>query len=123
MAPKVRPACIAAAVAALAPVMGGCGEEEDGSGGGPKASGSERQRAIGAAHGAYRAAVASFLEVDRGPCIAERLTGLPDWVVDIAHDPRRPVDDRPANQCRRYREGEASHFVELDPAGNLIRAR
>jgi hypothetical protein len=41
--------------------------------------------------------------------------------VDIAHDPRQDVDDDPANQCQRYREGEASHFVELDPSGELIR--
>ena len=47
---------------------------------------------------------------------------MPDWVADIAHDPRGDVDDEPENQCRRYRDGEASHFVELTPEGELIRA-
>jgi hypothetical protein len=60
---------------------------------------------------------------DEGPCIAESLPGLPDWVADIAHDPRQAVDDEATNQCQRYREGEAHHFVELDPDGNLIRAQ
>jgi hypothetical protein len=43
-------------------------------------------------------------------------------VADIAHEPRQPVDDEPANQCARFRNGEAHHFVELDPDGALIRA-
>jgi hypothetical protein len=46
---------------------------------------------------------------------------MPKWVVDVAHDPRQAVDDDPANQCEAYREGEADHFVELDPQGRLIR--
>jgi hypothetical protein len=29
----------------------------------------------------------------------------------------------PANQCRRFRTGQAHHFVELDPRGGLIRAQ
>lgn len=37
-------------------------------------------------------------------------------------DPREDVDDDPANQCQRYRSGEADHFVELTPDGELIRA-
>jgi len=36
---------------------------------------------------------------------------------------RQPVDDDLANQCSTYRSGEAKHFIELDPAGNLIRAQ
>jgi hypothetical protein len=60
--------------------------------------------------------------LDDGPCIAERLPGLPDWVADVAHDPRTDADDDPANQCSRYRDGDASHFVELSPDGAVIRA-
>jgi hypothetical protein len=44
-------------------------------------------------------------------------------VADIAHDPRLPLDDDPANQCQRYRNGEAHHFVELDENGQLIKAQ
>lgn len=83
----------------------------------------ERTQAIAAAGDAYDRARASGADLGRGPCIAEQLEGLDDWVVDIAHDPRRPVDDQPANQCSRFRSGEASHFVELDPSGELIRAQ
>ena len=55
-----------------------------------------------------------------GPCIAEEL--MPDWVADIAHNPREAVDNLPENQCQNYRNGTAHHFVELDPSGNVIRA-
>lgn len=56
-----------------------------------------------------------------GPCLTNALT--PDWVLDIVHNPRQPIDDLPENQCPAYLEGRARHFVELDPDGNLVRAR
>ena len=102
-----------ALVAAL--VVAGCG------GGSP--SQDARDRAVNAAMAAYRQAKADGTNLSRGPCIAEQLPEMPDWVADIAHDPRQPVDDDPANQCRRFREGEAHHFVELDTSGRLIRAQ
>ena len=71
---------------------------------------------------AYHEAKVSGVNLARGPCIAEQLPDMPDWVVDIAHDPRQPVDDDPANQCARFRAGEAHHFVELSPDGDLLRA-
>ena len=37
--------------------------------------------------------------------------------------PRLGIDDDPANQCRRFRDGEAHHFVELTPEGEVIRAQ
>jgi hypothetical protein len=40
----------------------------------------------------------------------------------VAHDPRQPIDDEAANQCQRFRSGEAHHFVELNIDGQLIRA-
>jgi hypothetical protein len=92
-----------------------------GCGGGP--SQSEKDKAAAAAKAAYAKADKAGTDFSRGPCIAERLPGLPDWVADVAHDPRQPVDDQAANQCARYRNGDASHFVELDPNGKLIRAQ
>ena len=71
---------------------------------------------------AFHQTKSAGVDLDRGPCIAQRLPGLSDWVVDIAHDPRQPIDDDPANQCARFRDGQAHHFVELDPDGDLIRA-
>jgi hypothetical protein len=58
------------------------------------------------------------VEMSRGPCLGVIAAG---WVADVAHDPRQSVDDLPQNQCDAYRTGQASHFVELDPQGRLIR--
>jgi hypothetical protein len=90
--------------------------------GGDGVSNDERDRAVAAAQSAYDRAVERGEDLDSGPCIAEALPELSDWVADVAHDPRADVDHDPDNQCRRYREGEASHFVELTPQGELIRA-
>ena len=98
----------------IAVLVAGCG-------GGPGTG--ERDRAVTEALGAYRDARAAGADLRRGPCIAERLPGLPGWVADVAHEPRRPVDDDPANQCSRFRSGEAEHFVELTPGGEVIRAQ
>ena len=60
-------------------------------------------------------------DFSNGPCLSDAL--LPNWVVDIAHNPRIPVDDLGENQCRSFKEGRVKHFVELDIIGNLIRAQ
>jgi hypothetical protein len=91
--------------------------------GGSDVSEREKARAIRAANQAYEKVVAKGEQLDVGPCIAEELPGMPNWVADIAHDPRTDIDDKPENQCRRYRDGEASHFVELTPRGEVIRAK
>ena len=84
---------------------------------------SDRDRAVDEAQVAYRQFVDTGQGLSLGPCVSESLPGLPDWVVDIAHDPRIAVDDAPENQCGRYRSGQAHHFVELRPDGQLIRAQ
>lgn len=68
----------------------------------------------------YQEARGEGRDLSNGPCLG--LIG-PDWVADITHDPRAPVDDDPANQCAEYRSGEAKHFVELTPEGKIIRVR
>jgi hypothetical protein len=89
---------------------------------GSQVSQSDRDRAVDQAQAAYRQFIATGAPLESGPCISESLPGLPDWVADIAHDPRQAVDDEPANQCQHYRDGEAHHFVELDQNGMLLRA-
>jgi hypothetical protein len=71
------------------------------------------------AKAAYERARAAGVDFSAGPCL-----GIiePGWVADVAHDPRQPVDDEAANQCDAYRSGEADHYVELDPEGELIRS-
>ncbi len=98
-------------------VIAGCGSS------GSQVNPSGAQRAVDEAQAAFRQAQASGEDLSAGPCISESLPSLPDWVADIAHDPRQPIDDLPANQCGRYRSGQAHHFVELRPDGTLIRAR
>jgi hypothetical protein len=94
-----------------------------GCGGASSPTNADRKAAINAARAVYADAKGSGTDLSKGPCLAEKLGGLPDWVVDVAHDPRRKVDDNPANQCARYVSGAAHHFVELDPNGKLIRAQ
>ncbi|MBI3290770.1 hypothetical protein HYZ76_00640 [Candidatus Falkowbacteria bacterium] len=57
-------------------------------------------------------------DFDIGPCLSDKI--IPDWVCDIAHEPRQEVDDDPANQCGAFRTGEAHHFVEVDGNCSLI---
>ena len=80
----------------------------------------DKDMAIAKAKEVWRAKVLMEEDLSVGPCLADSL--IPDWVADIAHNPRAAVDDDPANQCPAYRAGTAHHFVELDPEGNLIRA-
>jgi type II secretory pathway pseudopilin PulG len=83
----------------------------------------EKQAAIAAARVAYEQARAEGRDLSQRPCIADPLPApSDDWVADVAHDPRTDLDDDPANQCASYRDGEAKHFVELDPDGNPLRA-
>jgi hypothetical protein len=80
----------------------------------------EKNAAVAAARAAYEDAKAEGVDFTNGPCLG---VIMDNWVADVAHDPRQKVDDDPANQCEAYRSGEADHFVELDPDGNLIRAQ
>jgi hypothetical protein len=94
-----------------------------GCGGGSGSSQSETDEAMAAAQTAFQQAKSSGTDLDRGPCIAEQLPGLPDWAADVAHQPRQPVDNDPANQCTSYRSGQTHHFVELAPDGQIIKAQ
>lgn len=78
-------------------------------------------RAVNQAKAVYKQYKELGWDFSKGPCLSNAL--LPDWVLDIAHNPREPIDNLPENQCSAYREGSAHHFVELDPKGNLIRAK
>jgi hypothetical protein len=97
-------------------LIAGCGSASS-------SSQSDKDRAVAEAKAAFARAEARGQDLSRGPCIAETLPGLPDWAADIAHEPRQPVDDVPANQCSSYRAGQTHHFVELTPTGELIRAQ
>ena len=89
---------------------------------GQQVSQSDREKAVDEAQSAFAQVQAAGQDLSAGPCISESIPGLPDWVADVAHDPRESIDDEPANQCQRYRSGQAHHFVELNLDGQLIRA-
>ena len=79
----------------------------------------DRDLAIVKAQELWRAKFIAGEDLSNGPCLSNEV--IPDWVADIAHDPRQAVDDLPENQCSAHREGQAHHFVELDEQGNVIR--
>jgi len=60
---------------------------------------------------------------NRSPCLSDNNPdwNITDWVCDVAHDPRLPVDNLPENQCSEFRQGKAHHFVEVDPDCRFIR--
>jgi hypothetical protein len=101
----------------LALTLAACGGGDD-----QTSTSVERQGAIDAAMRAYDQKKAAGADFASGPCLSESLPGFSDWVADVAHDPRQSIDDEPANQCQRFRDGDADHFVELTPQGRLIRA-
>ncbi len=59
------------------------------------------------------------LDMSSGPCLGNIAN---DWVLDIAHQPREAVDEKPENQCAELRNGQAHHFIELNPDGKLIQS-
>jgi hypothetical protein len=63
------------------------------------------------------------MNLDNGPCLSSGSDAweLDDWVCDVAHWPRQAVDNQPGSQCPEYGE-TASHFVEVSPACDFIRA-
>jgi len=81
----------------------------------------ERAQAVALAQEIYAQKKAAGVDFSKGPCLSEDL--MDGWVADIVHNPRRPVDDMPENQCQAYRAGKAFRLVELDPDGNVIRAQ
>lgn len=75
---------------------------------------------VAAAKTRFEEVRAEGIDLSAGPCLG---IIAPGWVADIAHDPREPADDDPANQCEEYRTGQVKRFVELTPEGKLIRQR
>ncbi len=52
---------------------------------------------------------------EEGPCLSQNLDNS-GYAVDIAHQPRKTVDNNPANQC-----AAPEKFIELDTNCNVIR--
>ena len=67
---------------------------------------------VALARARYNNVVAQGLDLSKGPCLG---TIKKDWILDIAHLPRQPIDDLPENQCHNFQ-----HFVEMSPQGEII---
>lgn len=69
----------------------------------------------------YQTKKAELVNLENGPCFSNAV--IPDWVCDLAHNPRVAEDDNPQNQCPAFRDGKAKHFVELKiNDGTLIKS-
>lgn len=77
--------------------------------------------AVANAKSIYRKRLLDGVDQSNGPCLSNDL--MQGWAADLVHNPRVALDDLPSNQCQAYLEGRASHFVELDLSGNVIRVR
>ncbi len=86
----------------------------------PANSNPEAPAAENACISACQRAAQSNQDLSAGPCLLDPVPGT-DWVCDVAHAPREPVDNDPKNQCAAFKEGRASHFVEVNSVCNLIR--
>lgn len=64
------------------------------------------------------------VDLSNGPCLSDNNKDwkIKDWVCDVAHWPRKPIDNKPENQCQEFRLGNARHFVEVDENCSFIRA-
>jgi hypothetical protein len=60
-------------------------------------------------------------DISAGPCLLNPSTINEDYVVDIAHEPRNDDDNNKINQCSDFVEGRATHFIEVDVTGKLLR--
>jgi hypothetical protein len=79
----------------------------------------EADSAVNQAKKVYLQKKEQGIDLTDGPCLTNDL--LPDWVVDIVHNPRQNIDNLVENQCPAYAEGRAKHFVEMDASGEIIR--
>lgn len=80
---------------------------------------SEVDKAVSQAQALYQQKKKEGMDFSSGPCLSNDL--MKGWVVDLVHNPRIAADDLAKNQCQAYLEGRATHFVELDLNGNLVR--
>jgi hypothetical protein len=58
-------------------------------------------------------------DLSSGPCLSNEI--VLGWVCDVAHEPREMVDNELENQCPEFGK-TASHFIEVSPTCEFIRA-
>ena len=53
----------------------------------------------------------------KGPCLGKVND---EWVVDVVHEPRLPLDDDPTNQCSDYLNKKVSHYMLINMDGKVV---
>jgi len=82
---------------------------------------SDQEKAIEICIEECRKAMIAGKDLSNGPCLLNPIKELPDWVCDVAHNPRVEIDNLKENQCSAFYEGKAKHFVEVDITCKLIK--
>ncbi len=80
-----------------------------------------REEAIRACKELCRSWLDNGADLSNGPCLSMDNPdwNVPGWVCDVAHSPRREIDNLKENQCPEYGI-TVSRFVELSPYCTLI---
>lgn len=81
----------------------------------------EIDQAVNQAQNLYAQKKNSKEDLSNGPCLTNDL--MAGWVVDLVHNPRQAIDNNKEYQCQAFREGRATHFVELDLDGEVVRVK
>lgn len=89
---------------------------------GQEAEITDEEKAISACKAECNSRLSAGEGLSAGPCLLDPIPESPDWVCDVAHEPRQDIDDQPENQCSAFRERRANHFVEVDPNCEFIKA-
>ncbi|MBU1164062.1 hypothetical protein KKA15_00695 [Patescibacteria group bacterium] len=60
----------------------------------------------------------SGFDLEKRPCLAEEI--VPNWAIDIVHNPLEDVDSEAENQCQSYLEGRVENIILMDEYGHQI---
>lgn len=64
------------------------------------------------------------IDMNSGTCLSEVADidwNIEDWACDIAHEPRKDIDNHAVYQCQKFRKELVNNFVEISPNCELIR--
>jgi hypothetical protein len=71
-----------------------------------------------------RQQIMNGVDLSLGPCLSENVNlawEIDDWACDVAHEPRKDIDNNALNQCQKVRKEEITNFIEVSPNCEFIR--
>lgn len=81
----------------------------------------ESETLVNECKAACQGALQKSQNLSAGPCLLDPMSNN-NWVCDIAHQPREAIDNLRENQCNSWHNGTATHFIELTPECEFIKA-